>query len=241
MKEQIPHNKGRFVKGYTPHSKGRKASEWMSAEGMERCAKTQFKKGIVSEASLNTCFKKGNVPNNAKPDMSLSDRRGNGRFERYIKISGKWRMYSHYVWEQATGQKMGARDVIRFVDGNHFNFDIGNLKKITRSEIINDLWTDDEIELLKKVYLNTQTSDLVKIFNRSIAAIRQKANHLGMVKPDDNLPDVSVAICLHRKKDGIRDAILENKSLIEFKRAQILLSRKIKQANGGEKTKKDVV
>jgi hypothetical protein len=218
MKEQIPHK--------------------------EACAKTQFKKG--NSKGINTRFKNGSVPWITRAEMSLSDRKSNGRFERYIKISGKWRMYSHYVWEQATGQKMGARDVIRFVDGNHFNFDIHNLRKATRGEIMCEgisrrVWTEEEVEMLKRIYNHTQGSDLVKIFNRSHEAIGLKANLLGLVKNDDYLPDVSIAICLHRKKDSIRDAILENKSLIEFKRAQILLSRKIKQAHGNsEKSEKDM-
>jgi hypothetical protein len=237
MKEQIPRNKGRFMKGHIP-------SEWMTAECMEACAKTQFKKGNIK--GINTRFKKGLVPYNTRAEMSLSDRKSNGRLGRYIKISGKWRMYSHYVWEQATGQKMGARDVICFIDGNHFNFDIHNLRKATRGEIRVEsisrrVWTEEEFEMLERIYNHTQSRDLVKIFNRSHEAIRQKAILLGLVKNDDYLPDVSIAIWLHRKKDSIRDAIMENKSLIDFKRAQVLLSRKIKQANGSsEKSEKDM-
>jgi hypothetical protein len=229
----------KFEKGLIPHNKGRKASEFMTPEGLAKAAKTRFKKGAIPAASVKTRFKKGLVPHNTKPEMSLSDRKQSGRIDRCIKIGGKWHLYSRYVWEQATGEKLGRQDMILFADGNRFNFDVGNLKKINRRELFTTNtsqvpWTEEDLELLKRIYPTAQKDELERIFNRNRNSISNKACMLGLVKSENYLSENSVVFSLYQGKDEIRDAILADKSLIDFKRSQILLKRKLKKLSANE-------
>ena len=52
-----------------------------------------------------------------------------------IKISkGKWQYKQRYIYEQYYNVKLSSDDYIIFLDQNRNNFDINNLKRITRHE-----------------------------------------------------------------------------------------------------------
>lgn len=112
---------GQFVKGQTSFNKGKKWSEYMSAEGQAN--------------SRKTTFKKGNVPPNRRPIGSERvDKNG------YILIkvqdghkNKNWIRKHRYLYEQAHGKIPKGHKVI-FADGNNRNFDLNNLILVSDAE-----------------------------------------------------------------------------------------------------------
>ena len=113
---------GRFVKGQVSHNKGRKWGDYMTPEKQER--------------SRATCFKKGNMPHNAKPGLGHTrvDKSGAVLVKvREHKEPGKPNTYelrSRVVWEQHNGP-IPPGHVIRHADGDKPNDDIGNLRCVS--------------------------------------------------------------------------------------------------------------
>lgn len=107
---------GKFRKGQTPHNKGKK----MPKE--------------VYEKVKHTMFAKGNVPPNHRPV-------GSERISKdvYIEVKvaepNKWRLKQRVVYEETKGKIPEGCPII-FLDGNKRNFDIDNLRCITRSELL---------------------------------------------------------------------------------------------------------
>ena len=109
---------GRFEKGHVCHNKGKK----MSPE--------------VYEKAKATMFKKGNVPVNHKPVGTEEYRPGTGYV--FVKVAepNKWRLKQRVLWEEYYNEKLTNNDVIVFIDNNTRNFEIDNLCKLTRSELV---------------------------------------------------------------------------------------------------------
>lgn len=117
---------GYFEKGQAPFSKGKKWDDYVSKEGQAN--------------SRKTTFKKGNVPHGTRPIGSqYIDQDG----YLYIKVkdkgprfggNGKWQQYHHLVWIDAYGA-IPKDKVVMFLDRNRSNFDIDNLKMISRQEL----------------------------------------------------------------------------------------------------------
>lgn len=116
-------NAGRFQKGIIPYSKGKKREEYMSAESIEKCAKTQFKKG--------------NKPHTYLPvgtEMVV------GGYV-YVKVADKsnvckyenWKLKHRMLWESVNGV-IPEGYIIQFKDGNPKNIVIDNLYMISRQE-----------------------------------------------------------------------------------------------------------
>ena len=116
---------GRFEKGQTSPTKGRKWSEYMSPEAQKN--------------SRTTCFSKGNIPLNHKPVGTISVRRHRKGAKRklpevYIKVAepNKWKLYNRYLWEQANGP-IPKGYVICFRDGDTLNCKLENLRCVSRA------------------------------------------------------------------------------------------------------------
>lgn len=107
---------GKFRKGQTPHNKGKK----MPKE--------------VYEKVKHTMFAKGNVPPNHRPVGSERISK-DGYIEVKVAEPNKWRLKQRVVYEEAKG-KIPEGCTIIFLDGNKRNFDINNLRCITRSELL---------------------------------------------------------------------------------------------------------
>ena len=105
---------GKFRKGQTPHNKGKK----MPKE--------------VYEKVKHTMFAKGNVPPNHRPVGSERISK-DGYIE--VKVANKWRLKQRVVYEETKGKIPEGCPII-FLDGNKRNFDIDNLRCITRSELL---------------------------------------------------------------------------------------------------------
>lgn len=107
---------GKFRKGQTPHNKGKK----MPKE--------------VYEKVKHTMFAKGNVPPNHRPVGSERISK-DGYIEVKVAEPNKWRLKQRVVYEEAKGKIHEGCPII-FLDGNKRNFDIDNLRCITRSELL---------------------------------------------------------------------------------------------------------
>lgn len=105
---------GCFKKGHTPHNKGKK----MSKETYEKI------KG--------TMFKKGNVPVKHRPVGSERVTK-DGYIEVKVAEPDVWKLKQVHIWELANGE-IPKSHVVIFLDGNIFNFDLDNLKCISRAE-----------------------------------------------------------------------------------------------------------
>lgn len=110
-----------FQKGHTPANKGKKQSEYMNREQIEKTKSTRFQKG--------------HLPHNTRQDHAMSDRRDkSGRVYRYIRIGlSKWKPYHRYLWEKSNGEIPKGYNV-QFKDGNTLNCTIENLYLISRAE-----------------------------------------------------------------------------------------------------------
>lgn len=107
---------GKFRKGQIPHNKGKK----MPKE--------------VYEKVKHTMFAKGNIPPNHRPVGSERISK-DGYIEVKVAEPNKWRLKQRVVYEEAKGKIPEGCPII-FLYGNKRNFDIDNLRCITRSELL---------------------------------------------------------------------------------------------------------
>ena len=115
------HNDGRFSKGNPPPNKGKKQSEYMSADAIERTKATRFKKG--------------QLPHNTKHNGTISKRKDSKGYYYYFIRLGKrnWQPLHRYVWERKKGKIPDGHNV-QFKDGDTLNCSIDNLYLVTRQE-----------------------------------------------------------------------------------------------------------
>lgn len=128
-------NKGCYRKGISPANKGKKWDEYMSKEAQEK--------------SLKTCYKKGNIPYNHK---EIGSERISKDGYIYVKVkdgclSKNYQLKQRYIYEQHYGKIPKGYNVI-FLDGNRRNFDINNLRAVSKSEDLimnnNNFFTNDK-------------------------------------------------------------------------------------------------
>lgn len=108
----------RFKKGHISANKGKKITEYMTAEQILKVHKTTFKKGMT--------------PHNTKPIGSISEVKAGDYLE--IKLSEKeWEPLHRHIWKQHNGD-IPAGCNIQFKDGNRRNCAIENLYLVSRSD-----------------------------------------------------------------------------------------------------------
>lgn len=126
-------NSGCYRKGKEPWNKGKTMSEE---------TKAKVKK---------TWFKKGQIPKNHRPVGSTRiDKDG----YKLIKIAepNKWVLYHRHLYEEAHREKLNKNEAVIFADGNKSNFDIDNLVKVSRANLLylnNNKLIFDDPELTK--------------------------------------------------------------------------------------------
>ena len=108
----------RWSADHHPQNKGRRQTEFMSREGIERSARTRFKKG--------------HQPHNAHP-VGYESVRDNGYT--YIKADGMGRMMlkHRWLWEQAHGAIPEGYTVM-FRDGDRTHCVLENLELVSRQD-----------------------------------------------------------------------------------------------------------
>lgn len=126
-KKAIP-NSGCYRKGDVPWNKGKGMSE------------------EVKEKVKKTWFKKGNTPINHRP-LGSTRITVDGYTEIKIAEPNRWALYHRYLYEKAHGVKLAKNEAVIFADGDKTNFDIDNLVKVSRANLLylnnNDLIFDD--------------------------------------------------------------------------------------------------
>lgn len=113
----------RFKKGSVPASKGKKQTEYMSNEAIERTKATRFKKG--------------QLPHNTKTDFEISVRLDNrGVKYKWIRIGfASWIPLHRYNWERVHGRIPYKLKLI-FKDGDTMNCEINNLELLTSAQLM---------------------------------------------------------------------------------------------------------
>lgn len=127
-KKAIP-NSGCYRKGDVPWNKDRKMPE-------------ETKKKLEK-----TWFKKGEIPKNHRPIGSTRIDNKDGYMMIKIAEPNKWALYHRYLYEKAHGVKLAKNEAVIFADGDRSNFDIDNLVKVNRTNLLylnnNSLIFDD--------------------------------------------------------------------------------------------------
>lgn len=139
---------GLYRKGAIPMNKGKKQSEYMSAEAIEN--------------SKSFRFKKGNIPHNSigKKDGDIVVRHQNKKINnpkpyKYIRLAlGKWYPLHQKIWQDENG-KVPEGMCIWFKDGDTLNCTIDNLELITRAEIMSRNTISQYPEELKQTIILT--------------------------------------------------------------------------------------
>lgn len=119
----------RFKKGIIPVNKGKKQSEYMSPETIEKTKATRFKKGHVPENKLSV----GSITIRS---YGKNYKNGPNYKVKYIKIaegSFDWVPLHIYNWLQS-GQDIPEGFVLAFKDGNQLNPELENLHLISMKE-----------------------------------------------------------------------------------------------------------
>lgn len=112
-----------FKKGLIPYNKGKKQSEYMSADAIEKCKKTQFQKG--------------HIPHNALEVGSEVIRVSKGLSYYMIKVPNQSKLvYKHtWLWEQANGAVPKGFNIV-FKNGNSLDCRLENLECISNAELM---------------------------------------------------------------------------------------------------------
>lgn len=109
---------GRFEKGIVSKHKGKKQTDYMSAEAIER--------------SKATRFRKGNSPKNILP-VGAKVLRDDGYIQIKIAEPNEWQLEHRFVWEQHNGKLPNNCRIIH-KNGIRSDNDIDNLMLATMSE-----------------------------------------------------------------------------------------------------------
>lgn len=105
-------NETSFKKGHVPWSKGTK--------------------GVLKPNK--TSFKKGNIPHNTR-EMYSERLSKDGYIEIKVGIN-KWIGKHRYIWEQHHKKEVPKGYAVLFLDGDNRNFEIDNLKIISRGALL---------------------------------------------------------------------------------------------------------
>lgn len=117
---------GMYRKGQIPANKGKKQSEYLTPEQIEKCRQTSFQKG--------------QIPHNALPDWTEVERHDKRTGRKYIliKVPGIRKLiYKHiWIWENHYKKKLPEGHNIVFRNGNSLDIRINNLECISHSELM---------------------------------------------------------------------------------------------------------
>ena len=116
-------NRGWFKKGCKPNETSFKKGHVPWCKGT---------KGVLKPNK--TSFKKGNIPHNTR-EMYSERLSKDGYIEIKVGIN-KWVGKHRYIWEQHYKKKVPKGYAVLFLDGDNRNFEIDNLKIISRGALL---------------------------------------------------------------------------------------------------------
>lgn len=139
-------------KGDIPFNKGKKQSEYMSPEAIEKSVHTRFKKG----QEPHNVNKTGNGAVVIRKDKA-------GRNYKYIRLAkGYWDLHHRIVWEESHG-KIPKNHIVVFKDENPENTTLENLELITMAEnMYRNSVHDYPKEIIPSMVLNKKLETLLK-------------------------------------------------------------------------------
>lgn len=142
---------GHFQKGQVSYNKGKKQSEFLSAEAIERTKATRFKKGNRP----HNCRKIGEERISSDGYVMVKVRDG--------CLNDNWELKHRIIYKQHYGDIPNGYNIM-FADKNKRNFDIDNLILVSKSEDLimnkNNLLYDNK-ELTKTGHLISKVIDRV--------------------------------------------------------------------------------
>lgn len=136
-----------FKKGNVPYNKGIPQSEWISEEGRKNCSKTHIQyqdcKSPLSEIEgrylPHNTLEKGTVTRRVHKHNAG---RYKGKTEVLYFINIDWHgnrkpnnLLKRYLWEVHHQQDIPKGMVVYCIDGDQENFEMSNLKLISRAEL----------------------------------------------------------------------------------------------------------
>lgn len=145
----------RFVKGQIPANKGRKQSEWMPPDKIEKSKKTRFKIG--------------SIPHNTLPlgtERASKDGYIKVKVQNHGKQCEKWKFKQVLVWEKANGP-VPPGHVVAFRDGNIYNYDLANLELRSRREHLDKTALNIPEEVRKMVGLRAALSRQINKYSKT--------------------------------------------------------------------------
>jgi hypothetical protein len=104
-------------------------------KGQEAWNKDRPMSEETREKLKDTWFKDGHTPANTRLIGSTRIDK-DGYVVIKTKETGRWTPYQRHIYEQAHGVKLDKDDLVLFADGNTRNFDVDNLVRITREELL---------------------------------------------------------------------------------------------------------
>ena len=107
-----------FAKGHRPGNTGKKQTEFMTPEAIERTVATRFKTGSLAWNHKEVGYERINV---------------DGYVEIKVAEPNKFQLKQRYLWEQRNGTIPPGHN-IQFRDGNRINFEPNNLYQISRAD-----------------------------------------------------------------------------------------------------------
>lgn len=148
---------GFFEKGHVPDNKGKKQSEYLTAEQIERTKATRFQNG--------------HIPKNYTPigtERLSSDGYMRIKVQDHGEWHHRWQLKHKIIWEKENGP-IPEDKVLTFLDGDPLNITTDNLTLITRAEHIEMTRRKlrfDNPEMTKLgaaiAKVNVKTSDVIK-------------------------------------------------------------------------------
>lgn len=141
-----------YKKGRIPENKGKKQTEFMSLEAIERTKATRFRKG--------------HRPNNTAEVGTEAEVKGG-----YIKVKisepNNWELKQRLVYQNHHNVSLTSEDAIVFIDGDIKNFDPENLKKLSRAELMDK----NSIHRYPK-----ELKDIIRLNSKLIKQINKQEN-----------------------------------------------------------------
>jgi hypothetical protein len=115
-----------FKKGHVPANKGKKQTEFMTPEAIEKTKSTRFQMGQLPHNSVGV--KDGDIT------IRMDHKKRGGKAYKYIRLAlAKWYPLHQYLWEKMNG-KLPKGHCLWFRDGNTMNCELSNLELISRAE-----------------------------------------------------------------------------------------------------------
>jgi hypothetical protein len=161
----------RFKKGQISHNRGRKQADYMSLEKIEKCAQTQFKKGIKPHNTVSVGYER--ITKDDYIEIKIGD---------FEQSEQNFKLKHRIVWEGFHGEVPPGYQV-RFKDCNKRNFDIDNLELVSFSDSLKiNSMCDSSIA---KRFLGIKQDDAIAKFKpiidlkRNIIKLNQKIKQHG--------------------------------------------------------------